>query len=186
MVRLGCLLILVGMAALMAIVVLPVLPFTEADTNIDDFLGSFICTDGQLQRELYQTSYRPGSTSFSMEVFCQRGEERTDVTTNWILLGIFGFTVPFIIGLFLVIGGTTRHATRAVASMANVTVTTTNGTTRVIHLGDLIDKAHTIQQNQSDLTLAERLKQLEDARAQGLISEEEYERLRKEILQDGI
>lgn len=183
--RLGCLLMIIGMATLMVLVVLPVLPFTETDTNIDRLLGGFLCPDGQFVRDLYQTSYRPGSTTFSMEVFCQQGEERTDITGNWILLSLVGFTVPFLLGLFLFISGVSRSATRSLKSVSTgmTTIFTEKGQGRTIQL-DWIAPQMPYTQNQA--TLAERLKQLEDARSQGLISEEEYEQIRKDILQDGV
>lgn len=45
-----------------------------------------------------------------------------------------------------------------------------------------VDLGQIIRQNTGGVDLTTRLKQLEDARSQGLISQEEYDRLRKQIL----
>lgn len=116
----GCLLIILAMVALIGIIVIPVIPDLDAPTNasIDAYLGTLLCNKNEtIVRDQYQTRDSDG-TSYSMNVFCQAAEgDPKDVTPKWVLYGIGGFLVPFLIGLLLFIVGMAARARRSISNL---------------------------------------------------------------------
>lgn len=182
MARLGCLLSIIGMVCLFGIVVLPVLPFLEKTTLIDDYLQPLLCEPGEtIQRSQYSTRDSEG-TSYSMDVSCRNSDrQERDVTGRWMLIGIAGFLVPFLIGLFMFIGGVNRGVRRVVTT-ANGDVILPTPTTTIFGNKELVNSAMNAMRSAGSKSLTEKLQQVQDARDKGLISSEEYDRLRQEIL----
>ncbi|MBK8024909.1 MAG: hypothetical protein IPK19_26695 [Chloroflexi bacterium] len=109
----GCLLIITAMVLLFGIVVIPVLPPLAEDANVDSYLQSLLCPTGStVEREIYQTTDVDG-TGYSMNVYCNLQGDRQDVTDKWTLYGIVGFVAPFLVGLFMLIGGIISRTRRA-------------------------------------------------------------------------
>lgn len=208
----GVLLIVAGLVALFAIIVIPVLPPTQNNASIDNFLAALVCKPNEkLVREQYQRSDSRG-TSYSMTPYCVNSErQREDVTAKWALMGMGGFLVPFFIGLGLLIWGLTRAAKRRIETQmgsafgdTGFTVMDARGTIQKqisfqdgglkingidIQLDSLTpEKIEALKQQLRSVTgqgdLASKLKQIQDAKDQGLISSDEYDRLRQHILDD--
>lgn len=225
----GCLLIILAMVLLVAIIVIPVLPFTAQTDSIDALLSRALCQPGeQVVRDQYTTTDIEG-TGFSMNVFCRNaaGLER-DVTGRWAIIGGAAFLVPFLIGLTLfIVGVRKRPVPSETYSMAGVPHTpparaynpNSAPPSSAYDLSDIaptmsirpsqVQAAQQAQQAQTQETasahftqpietsqptqvmrppvtdpnsLTAKLRQIEDARNSGLISAEEYERLRQEII----
>ncbi len=186
---LGIVLMIVGFVALFGIIVIPVLPPTEDNASINNYLQTLLCNPGEkFVREQYQTRDKDG-TNYSMTPYCVNSErQREDVTGKWVLYGGGGFTLFFLLGLMLTIIG----AKRAVQSQAGVFIPQyTSGTINGfgVNLDGLTsEKLKTLNaQMQAFSTggdLATKLKQLQDAKDKGLISTDEYDRLRQRILDD--
>ena len=175
MVRFGCFMIVLAIAALMVIIVLPVIPPLGDNTTIDQFLQPLICQPGEtIQRDLYSQSTYDG-TSFSMDVYCvdQEGAQR-DETGRWTLVGAAGFVLPFLIGLFAVISGSNRNAAKQVAQMT--------ASLNAAGVAPTRQPWATSSEPPHPATLTQRLKELQDAHEAGLLTALEYERTRQKIL----
>ncbi len=170
MARLGCLLIILSIIGLFLLIVIPVLPFAEDNQTIDNLLTWLICQPGEtIQRHQYAT-YRPGETSYSMTVDCVNNEGQTyDATGRWMLIGMGAFLAPFLLGLFGFIAGVQQRAKAVSAGLLD----------QDIFAAVSVPGATPSREN---LSLTERLKDLQKAREEGLISEREYERMRQQIL----
>lgn len=210
----GILLIVVAVAILFGIIVIPVLPLTQDNASVDNYLAALLCKSGEkMVREQYSTRDSRG-TSYSMTPYCVNSErQREDVSGKWVLYGAGGFVVPFLVGLTLIIVGANRAVRQQQAAIfesfgqpgthANVTVIKgstfnpqvdfTDGVLKVnglkIRMEDLSpDKVEVLKthfQSVSGTTdLSAKLKQIQDAKDKGLISYDEYERLRQKILDD--
>lgn len=191
MAKFGCLLMVVSFVLLCGLVVLPVIPFLEDTKAFDDLLQSVFCQEGEtVLRDQYQTTDSEG-TSYSMDLYCiDREGQRRDVTAQWFLVGIVGFTAPFLIGLFAFIFGVNRGVRR--------TITVTRNNADVLGGGSTIDLSSFLSPTQTPQTssfstsgggnksFTEKLKQIQEARDAGLITAEEYDRLRQEILDEGL
>lgn len=107
----GILLIIVSFVSLFGVMVIPVLPPTQDDVNINNYLTTLLCQPGEkLVRDLYHRSDSRG-TSYSMTPYCVNSErQRQDVSGRWVLIGMGGFLLPFFVGLALLISVGTRAA----------------------------------------------------------------------------
>jgi hypothetical protein len=168
--------------------------------------------DEKLQRNMFTTSREVGEVGYSMSPMCVdlEGQER-DVSVTWGLLGVAGFLVPFILGLLLFIVGVSRAASRwqtaggneealqRTLNAAGMTTTVVRGTPTVQSntyttsdpaeiqallksFGLPADMLNTQTDQSGANSLSEKLRELQEARDSGLISEEEFQRLRQEIL----
>lgn len=162
--------------ALCGIIVIPVLPPFEESAEIDGYLTPLLCQPEEtILRDQYSGPSREGGTSYSMDVYCiDKDGDRRDETGRWALLGGGAFTIPFLIGLVLLIGGANRNTGNATPTLI------ANGTP--VNFGT--PASFGTQAPSAGRSLSERLKQIDDARNQGLITAEEYDRLRKEILDE--
>lgn len=210
---LGVLLIIAGCLALVAVIVVPVLPPLADNATIDTALAALLCKPNErLERELYQTRDVDG-TGYSMTPYCVNSErQRENVTGKWALIGGGAFVVPFMIGLLLVIIGANTAVRQRAASVqgmsnafggADYTFVSTSGTPAsgvefkdgVLKVGGMQIKMDNLNPDQiksqmgvfstggsGDLT--DKLRQLQEAKDNGLISSSEYDRLREKILND--
>ena len=143
-------------------------------------LQSLLCEGGEtVNVERHSYSRRPGETSYSATYFCTNNEEvQRDVTGRAIMIGIAVFVVPFLIGLFMIIGGSIgmagKAASAAVGGATSTIMTMSADSARVNRngFGPPVGKD----------SITERLKALKNAYDQGLITEAEYESKRQQIL----
>jgi hypothetical protein len=179
MARFGCLLILLAVVALMATIVIPVLPFFEDNESIDTAMQPLLCQPGErVIREQYTTTDSDG-TGYSMNVYCMgRDEVRQDVTWRWVLIGVVGFVLPLLGGLRLITVAAARTAQQSGATMVSLGVSAEAPAPGVT--------AHQSPAADPDQSLTERLEELEQARSLGLITEAEYTRMRKAVLDEGV
>lgn len=202
---LGVLLIIAACLAMCAIIVIPVLPPLADNGAIDNALAAILCKPNErLERDLYQSTDNDG-TSYSMTPTCINSErQREDVTGKWVLIGGGAFVFPFLIGMFLTISGASAVAKRRIAnSLGNPAYTYVNTSGMpasgveykdgVLKVGGMQIKMDNLNPENikaqmgistggSDLT--EKLRQLQEAKDNGLISSSEYDRMRQKILDD--
>ncbi len=178
-------LMIVGFVALFGIIVIPVLPLTEDNASINNYLQALLCNSGEkFVREQYQTRDSDG-TNYSMTPYCEDSDHRReDVTGKWVLYGGGGFTLFFLLGLMLTIFGAKRAVQSPVGAFTGGMV---NGFG--VNLDGLTsEKLKTLNaQMQAFSTggdLTTKLRQIQEAKDKGLISSNEYDRLRQKILDD--
>lgn len=183
MAKLGCLLMIVSFVLLCGLVVLPVIPFLEDTKAFDDILQSVFCKEGEaVERDQYQTRDSEG-TSYSMDLYCIGEEGRRDVTGQWFLVGMLGFMAPFLIGLFAFIFGVNRGVRRVTINRDSDVL----GGGSTLDLSSFMSPSQPVPSSSGGIkSLTDKLKQIQDARDAGLITSEEYDRLRQEILDEGI
>lgn len=241
--RLGCWLgfslMAFAMAAMFALIVLPVVDPFRDNATLMSLQAAINCPSGYTFENEFERYYpRPGETVDVATGFCvspegERIEQTADEQGRFVLIAIAAFTIPFIVGLFLLIGGVnmmTRNSIRSAVQTGSIPYVTSGPVqsprsdvsyvtssvsgssadtidprisamirrTTGLDLNELQRQAREEHQvssvmsssdwsdnaNLSGGSLSERLKQLDDARDQGLISKEEYERVRKAILND--
>jgi hypothetical protein len=170
------LLIVLAVVALLLIIVIPVLPFTKDNESIDTLMQPLICQPGErVIREQYTTTDSEG-TGYSMNVYCMgRDEVRQDVTGRWVIMGIVAFVVPLLLGILVINLGARRVAKASSYSFPSVS---SAAMTAGVNGGEPPDD--------DDKSLTERLEELEQARSMALITEDEYQRLRKAVLDEGV
>ncbi|MBI1281992.1 MAG: hypothetical protein GC179_27955 [Anaerolineaceae bacterium] len=186
---LGIVLMIVGFVALFGIIVIPVLPPTEDNVSVNNYLQQLLCNPGEkFVREQYQTHDSDG-TGYSMTPYCVNSErQREDVTGKWVLYGGGGFTLFFLLGLVLTISG----AKGAVQSQINTFIPQySSGSVNGVGItldGLTSEKLQSLKtQMQAFSTggdLTTKLRQIQEAKDKGLISSDEYDRLRQRILDD--
>lgn len=225
---LGIILIVAAIGLLLVLVVLPVLPGTNENPAVLSFFASILCEPGEraeievVVTEDYEgTGYTPYTTCIGRE------GERTDASGKHLIIAIATFTVPFLIGLFIIIFSA-RQVRREVVdtwqtgqdvarvmkdgfSSSNTSASSfsTGGFfgTPKIELKDGVLKVDGVEIPMQGLSadqlkafqttspvmmggtmqtsagnLAAKLKEIQEARDAGLITSEEYESLRQEIL----
>jgi hypothetical protein len=178
----GCLLIVLAVLGLIVLVVVPVLPPFEENESIDAMLLPIVCQTGEtILRDQYSEPAREGGTAYSMNVYCiDKDEERRDETGRWVIISMLIFGAPFGLGMLMIIGGAARGATK----MATNIGTFAQPTSSPFSTGTASFSAGQPAQPQAGQTLSARLKQLDDARNQGLITPEEYDQMRQKILDE--
>ena len=190
--KLGVLLILVGIGAL--VFMLSPLFLTDKQPILN-ILEPILCAqDEKLTLQVITASYRPGETSISGDYDCVRANGTTyDVTDKSFILGAASFTVPFLIGLFMTIGAFNR-AVRGVIPTRTVEINTgwntpSMSTSVSQALNSMSAPSNSVGFNTpappaEETELTKRLKQLRDAYDSGMISNEEYERTKADLLKD--
>jgi hypothetical protein len=208
MVRFGCLLSIIGFVAMFALFVIPVMPPFADNATIDGYLTPLICREGEtIEREQYSYEDSEG-TSYSMEVYCVDDDgERRDETTRWEIMSAAA-TVPTLgIGILLFVLGVNINARRKKATATNlanypsgthVDLDSTNapfgaGTSSMFgssdpsaSFGSGMVSSSSSSSSSAGKSLAERLQELQDARDAGMVTADEYDRLRKEILDSNL
>ncbi len=185
--RLGVLLIFLSVVVMIGGLVVPMFPEMDSLGTVS-LLETLLCGSGEkLEREQFNYSVAPGESGVSTTLYCVGYEQREEVTGTWIVLVIAGFMIPFFIGLMMTIGGTARRSGRLVTQASGGLVDIQMGTIPKVKvsgmdLSDFINTAMTGTRVEDGGSLKDRLKELKEAHDAGLISEEEYTRLRQEIL----
>jgi hypothetical protein len=237
---LGVLLILFAAVALFAVVVLPVIPGVGDTPLLMSLQGALFCPAGQTyghDRSSYNV--RPGETFLALESYCVNSDgEQVAFTgeqeSRRFITSALIFVIPFVLGLFMVIGSISSAARSPRIAFATAGLPGAAGAVvgrpqvlvqRDVQTFDMSDQSReqikqmtgfdiqrtgdggvriqmpgmaepmTFNQgsdqpmvftssstNVGSGTLVERLKQLEEARDQGLLSADEYDKLRKAML----
>lgn len=192
--KLGFLLILVGVGGLFFMLSPLFLTDNQPVLNI---LEPLLCApDEKLTLQVITASYRPGETSVSGDYDCLRPDETSyDVTDKAFLLGAAAFLVPFLFGLFMTIAAFNR-AVRGVIPTRTVEFGSgwnqpdmSTSVSQAIHSMSTPSNtagfgAPAPASTGGETELTKRLKQLRDAYDSGMISNEEYERTKADLLKD--
>jgi hypothetical protein len=168
---------------------------------------SLVCESGEKYVEVLGSVVRDGTRTLGREfsAFCEGDGTRREVTPQAFALKAAMFVVPFLLGLFLFLIAIFRITTRATRSFIGRAVATSavvtrpgQSVSRITINGQEVDQmppevdqmlkglfgesfaAQNGGQNRASLT--DRLRQLQEARDAGLISRDEYERVRQQIL----
>lgn len=193
--RCGCLvssfLIAISIGLLLATVVIPVIPAFENNETIDKALQAILCQEGETIRRAQYSRPTDEGTSYSMNVYCETMTGSREVTSRWMLIGMAAFLAPFLIGLFGVIGFSMLGAKNAVQnaipqmvihSQTHQAFNNSQAQDALRQMGIRIGGEEWGEAKPAQATLTDRLAQLEQAHKAGLISMEEYMRLRQQVL----
>jgi len=157
----------IGIGFLIAVLVIPIAPQFKNDSRVDQALGVLLCNGGEyLVREQISNPMlqRFGISGITPTCINPQGQRR-DVTTRWITIGVSGFTITFVIGIVLefvlILNAIRRRIARAVRPQT---------------VGVVVPPPPVA------VSLSDQLSQLDAAQKAGLITYDEYERLRQEIL----
>ena len=174
----GILLILVAVAALMLVVVLPAVMDVKDVPTLNNALQRVLCQSGEtLSTERHVGPSYDGGTSYSATYYCTNNDEvERDVTGAATLMGMVIFVIPFLIGLFMIIGSSFGMAGRA------VTTTIGSATSTILTMSADNKRKQSVSMGGEKDSISDRLRDLKSAYDQGLITEAEYELKRKEIL----
>jgi|GEM_PF-3330313 len=221
----GVLLILVAIAALLVLVVVPMLPGSNDNPAVPNFMGSILCEAGErAEIEVVFTTDNDGTGYTPYTTCIGREGQRTDASGKHLGIAVIAFVVPFLIGLFTLIfsprrlrrevtdawdiGGEVVQTARSVFGEVKTVsggFTSGFGSPQVEVKDGLLNvdgveiRMDGIRPDQVKLfqgvsagmmggsassasSLAERLKEIQEALNAGLISQAEYDRLRQEIL----
>src|SRR5690606_30254094 len=178
--KLGVFLIILSFVTL-AFGIVPL--FVEGKEPFLNIMEPILCAPGEnLTMEVVVTHHYDG-TGYSGDFDCHRPNETSyDVTGKAFLLGAASFTVPFLIGLVMSIRAF-NHAVRGVIPTNPAHYNTGWGQPSVsTTVSNAFHSMNTPTAGNTELT--QRLKQLRDAYDAGMISHEEYERTRADLLKD--
>jgi hypothetical protein len=182
---LGILLDVVATIAMLFFVVLPAVMPIDDVPGLEPILQTVLCERGETV-EVERSSYsrRPGQVSYSANFYCVReAGTRRDVSGRVMLFGLILFIVPMLVGVLLIISGSiSMKKYRKRNDQANVISLLQGFGISVEDHGNNFG-GMTPDAGES-VSLTERLKALKNAYDQGLITIEEYESKRKEILRD--
>ncbi len=196
---LGITLVVLAFVFLVGFIIFPVIPQLADSPVFDSILGVVLCQPGEtLVRDPYSQVFG-GEQTFTMNVYCQDAKKKqVDVTSKWTGIGVVGFVALFLPGMYITTGTLStnrkrkrvpddsgnafrvtpeqvneyRQKTRAQHGSANGTgQAAANGRSAFDHSGGDDDFSH-------------KLKQIQEAHDSGLISDEEYEHLRQNILDE--
>ncbi|MCK6576462.1 MAG: hypothetical protein L6Q98_00010 [Anaerolineae bacterium] len=103
----GIVLIVAAVVALVAWVILPMMPFTQDNRTIDGWFQPLFCgADETFSREQYRFVGPRITDRFGVRAACINSQsEARDVSGPWTLLTIGAAGVPFVIGVLLLIVG---------------------------------------------------------------------------------
>lgn len=162
-----------GIGLLVVVIILPGLPQFRNDRRVDDLLTVVLCSSGE--HVVREPSNNPAlkSVGLSITPYCvSRSGQRHDVTIRWLLIGVGGFGFIMLFGVVLDIMLLLNGFRRAVMSLS-------------IRRNRPVSFSTTPSMPPSDdveLSLSEKLQQLEAVHRSGSISDEEYQRMREAIL----
>lgn len=162
----------IGIAILIVVIVVPVVPQFRNDKRVDSLLGTVLCNQGEsLVREPSNNPILSG-VGIAITPYCVGRSGKRDVTMRWLLIGVggFGFTMLFgiVLDIMLLINAFRRGVTRMVIARNTAPPFPTVPTMPPSE--DL------------ELSISEKLKRLDETRRSGSISDDEYRTMRQEIL----
>ncbi len=186
---LGISLIVLAFVFLFGFIVLPVIPQIGDAPVFDSVLGAVLCAPDQtLVRDPYSQTFG-SETTFSMDVYCQDAQgERIDVTGKWGPIGLVGYLVLFLPGMYVTTGALQKNRQKKkqenVPHSAHVPEQIAKFQRRVRAQDAAEDGSAKIVTKGGGANFTDKLKQIQEARDNGLIDDEEYEHLRQKILDD--
>jgi len=164
---------IIGILILIAVIVIPIAPQFRNDKRVDSLLSIVLCNQGE--HLIRQPSNNPALSKIGIAItpYCvSRNGQNRDVTIRWILIGLGGFGFTMLFGIVLDIMLLLNGFRRAVMHMAVKRNTLPSfSTTPSMPPSDDIE-----------LSLSDKLKQLDEVHRMGAISDDEYRRMRQEIL----
>lgn len=165
---------IIGIVILIAVIIVPIMPQFKNDKRVDSLLGAVLCSQGE--KLVRESSNNPlfSRVGIAMTPYCvTRNGQKHDMTMRWLLIGLGGFGVAMLFGTVLDIMLVLNLFRRAVVHMAVVRNTPPSfpTTPSMPPSEDL------------ELSLTDKLKRLDEARKSGLIANEDYDRLRQNILE---
>jgi hypothetical protein len=160
---------LTGLAimAMFIVVVIPTLPGGDTNKTILSILEPLLCQSNETL-SIHTVTYRDSQgTTRSPHYYCKNepAAPGREVTDTAVVYAIIGFAVPLVAGILLIIVGAmsvTRRAARSVGALAQASLAG-------------LDSA---------ASPAEKLQQLAELLAKNLITQDEYQRLRQEVLDE--
>jgi hypothetical protein len=180
---LGCLggVFLIGFAVvlLLSLLLYPVIANDDNTTVVAQIHQAVFCRDGEtIAYETYSRSYGAGRTESSTQYFCEDVEGfQRDVTGIVMTVGIVGFTLALLMGILLSIMSVAAGQRKAVAVLMEQRKASFQR-----YGGSSLGDGTTVGFDDDDKGLDERLAELQRAYEQRLITREEYDKLRAEIL----
>ncbi|MGB8213961.1 MAG: SHOCT domain-containing protein [Anaerolineales bacterium] len=165
--------IILGISLFCGIVIISI-GFGSVITQLNQVAGPVVCGQQQLAVVQHTSSYEPGEESWSMTAYCidpQTGDKQ-DVTTAVQLVagtiyGLILFAIIIIAVVWLPILGRGRSAPKAGAAVS---------------VSPAYQAAVTIRNSSEDVD--EKLKKLKQLHDQALITDQEYEQKKAEILEN--
>ncbi len=172
----------------------------EGNETVNAMHTTLLCDTGETFETRFRTESDLRGTVRGGHVYCvaEDGDgEPTLVTEKSILYAMAGFTVPFLVGLVIGISALQKSAAKASDSIvrSSFTVGVGSGKTHSYTLDpNSVDVATLLRQfgidnaevkhvvSRSNKTLTEQLQDLQTAYDKRLISKEEFDRLRQEVL----
>jgi len=158
----------IGIGFLIVVIVVPIAPQFKNDSRVDTIMAAVLCNPGEhMVREPITGILSRIGIAITPTCINQQGQRR-DVTTRWIVIGLGGFAVTFLFGfvleMVLIANAIRRGIARAVIPRGNAVA------------------APLPMPPPPSANLSDQLRQLEDAQKAGLITFDEYEQKRQEIL----
>jgi len=170
----GIILIIISFAIMSVFIIIPAIaPSLDDIAPIRDLFQTMFCAQHEKISADYDVYTRPGEYDRSMTLSCVNSEnQQRDVSGQPILYGIVGYLIPFLVGLVLtIVGGGNRWSRAPVTFSGGFTST-----------GDTQGYSSNYQNSPTSLT--DRLQELKLAHDAGLITQEEYETRRKDIINE--
>lgn len=168
--------------------------FLEDKEPVLKLMEPILCAPGEKLTMQVIVTHDSDSTGYSGDYDCIRRDETSyDVSDKSFIIAAATFTIPFLIGLFLTIGAFNR-AVRGVIPTGTLEINT--GWRNQPSLSTSMSQAFPSTSVASNNThfdapsapgnaeLTNRLKQLRDAYDAGMISHEEYEHTKADLLKD--
>lgn len=181
----GIVLDVIAAAAMLFFIILPTVTSIDSVPGMRPIMQTLLCERGETVEVESRTFTRPGRVSTSANFYCERESgARRDVTGKAALFGIVGFGVPLALGILLIIWGSIsmKSKEKQKHTVDNDVVSLLEGFGISIDQPPTSFQAVTIDARGQG-TVTDRLKALKAAYEQGLITQDEYESKRKEILQ---
>ncbi len=209
---LGTILMILAFVVMFGFIIIPaVVPSFSDAPIIHDMFQTLFCKPGETIADAHATyNPEPGKTVTTVSLSCVNNENQArEIDSAPIIVGTVGFLVPFLIGLFMVIVGTSRNRKPqlftpsfiqpnglntqgfSLNSMGidinmdengEVTVKTPDGRVLTGHQMKVGSMSSMLAGGASSLT--DRLKDLKSALDSGLITQSEYDEKREEILKE--
>jgi hypothetical protein len=155
----------------------------DNNENAQNILNNLLCREEESYSQERYTRTDSQGTSTNTNMYCDAANgERRNVTGTMILMVAAGFTIPFLLGLGLIIGSSIALARRKVRNIMADPQIMVRSTSYPITPD--VSQFQPTPQTTAEPTLTEKLQQVEDALARGLITPDEYNAARKRILED--
>jgi hypothetical protein len=190
-VLIGLFFIVIAIAALLIVVVVPILPGSADNPTVLNLMAVLVCQPGERASIEVLVTHDEDGTGYTPDVTCiGREGETSNQTGKLFVIGAGIFIVTLLPGILLINIGARRSRSSRKGSLSDlqeiVRALNTQGTSSTVFsnldAGLSSDFRGNTAQSPNTADLVSKLKQLEQARDGGLITQQEYDRLRQEIL----